>query len=127
MESYLRDIPVNVDAMKICQVMRNLLNNAVNHTADGEVIFVVIEKLDNEIRVSVVNPGEPIPKEDQIIIWERYQRSQHHGGRKKGTGIGLSIVSTYLKAHGMNYGVDSNETQTTFWFAYAIQNNLIKD
>lgn len=123
LESYLSDLPVNVDAMKICQVMRNLLNNAVNHTADGEIISVVIEKLDNEIRVAVINPGEPIPPEDQIIIWERYQRSQHHGGRKKGTGIGLSIVSTYLKAHSMNYGVNCNETQTTFWFAYAIQNN----
>jgi signal transduction histidine kinase len=118
LESTQQDIPVNVDAMKICQVMRNLLNNAVNHTADGEIISVVIEKLNNDIRVSVINPGEPIPEEDRAIIWERYQRSQHHGGRKKGTGIGLSIVSTFLKAHGMLYGVDCKEGLTTFWFEY---------
>ncbi len=119
LESFSKNIPVFVDAMKICQVMRNLLNNAVNHTADGGIISVVIENRNNQIRVSIVNPGEPIPVEDQEIIWERYQRSQHHGGRKQGTGIGLSIVSTYLKAHGMKYGVDCNEGLTTFWFEYA--------
>ncbi len=126
LESTQKDFPVHVDAMKICQVMRNLLNNAVNHTADGGIISVVIEKVNNEIRVSVVNPGEPIPEEDRAIIWERYQRSQHHGGRKKGTGIGLSIVSTYLKAHGMYYGVDCKEVQTTFWFEYSSQSNVLE-
>lgn len=127
LESTQKDIPVHVDAMKICQVIRNLLNNAVNHTADGGIISVVIEKMNDKIRVSVVNPGEPIPEEDRAIIWERYQRSQHHGGRKKGTGIGLSIVSTYLKAHGMYYGVDCKEVQTTFWFEYSNHSNVFEN
>lgn len=118
LESKFKDIAVNIDAMKICQVIRNLMNNAVNHTVDGGEISVLIEKVDNKIRVSVINPGEPIPKEDLTIIWERYQRSQHQGGRKKGTGIGLSIVSTFLKAHNMPYGVDCRDGLITFWFEY---------
>lgn len=109
-------IPVYVDAMKISQVVRNLLNNAVNHTAQGEMIRVVIDKCPDKVRVSVINPGEAIPEEDRTIIWERYQCSSQHSGRKKGTGIGLSIVSTYLKAHGMNYGVDCEGKFTYFWF-----------
>ena len=63
-----------------------------------------------------LNPGDPIPEEDRAIIWERYQRSQHQSGRRMGTGIGLSIVSTILNAHGMKYGVDSDEKETVFWF-----------
>lgn len=113
------DVFIYADAMKICQVMRNLLNNAVNHTVDGEKITVEAVEKDNKIRVAVINPGEPIPKEDRDMIWERYQRSQHHGGRQQGTGIGLSIVSTFLKAHDMNYGVDCEEGLTVFWFEYA--------
>ncbi|SHI75105.1 sensor histidine kinase [Desulfosporosinus lacus] len=116
LESTRNDIPVQVDAMKICQVMRNLMNNAINHTADEGIISVVIENLNSKIRVSVINPGEPIPEEDRSIIWERYQRSQHQGGRKKGTGIGLSIVSTFLTAHNMQYGVDCENGLTSFWF-----------
>lgn len=100
--------------------MRNLLNNAVNHTVDNETVSVVIKEKNNAIRVSVINPGEPIPKEEREIIWERYQRSQHCGGRKKGTGIGLSIVSTFSKAHNMPYGVDCADGFTTFWFECSI-------
>ncbi|SCP95395.1 Signal transduction histidine kinase [Anaerobium acetethylicum] len=122
--STLNDIPIHADAMKICQVMRNLLNNAINHTADGGMIDVVIEKLSNKTRVSVINPGEPIPAEDRAIIWERYQRSQHHGGRNKGTGIGLSIVSTFLKDHDMHYGVDCEDGLTTFWFECPDSDNI---
>jgi signal transduction histidine kinase len=116
-----KDIPVHADALKICQVMRNLLNNAINHTTDGGIISVMVEEMSNKIRVSVINQGEPIPEEERAIIWERYQRSQHHGGRKQGTGIGLSIVSTFLKAHGMSYGVDCDAGLTTFWFEYQVQ------
>lgn len=115
------DILICADAMKICQVIRNLLNNAVNHTADGEKVTVEAAETDNKIRVCVVNPGEPIPQEDRDIIWERYQRSQHHGGRQQGTGIGLSIVSTFLKAHDMDYGVDCQDGLTMFWFEYTCE------
>lgn len=119
LSSAIENIPVYVDAIKICSVMQNLLNNAVNHTEDHEVIDVVVEKQDDIVKVSVINKGEPIPKEDREIIWERYQRSQHQGGRNKGNGIGLSIVSTYLKAHNMTYGVDCKDGRIIFWFAYS--------
>lgn len=120
LDSEKDDIQVEVDALKISQVIRNLLNNAVNHTADYETVSVAIKETNNVIKVSVINPGGPIPEEEREIIWERYQRSQHSGGRKKGTGIGLSIVSTFLKAHDMSFGVDCANGFTTFWFEYSM-------
>ncbi|MCD8150432.1 MAG: HAMP domain-containing histidine kinase [Clostridiales bacterium] len=107
---------VRVDAIKISQVIRNLLYNAVNHTENGGKIEVTLESDEKEYIVSVRNTGEPIPEEERKLIWERYQRSQHQGGRKEGTGIGLSIVSTILEAHGMSYGVDCTDTENIFWF-----------
>ena len=107
---------VQVDALKISQVVRNLLNNAMNHTRDGEAIAVSVEREAQGALVRVVNPGDPIPEEERTLIWERYQRSQHQAGRRQGTGIGLSIVKTILDAHGMSYGVDCRDGRTCFWF-----------
>ncbi len=118
LDSYADDIPVYVDALKICQVLRNLLNNGVNHTPDGGLIRVVISKRGASAHVAVINPGEPISAEDYELIWEKYHRSQHHGGRNKGTGIGLSIVKTILDAHGLPYGVSCDGGLTEFWFEY---------
>lgn len=112
------ELSVRVDALKISQVVRNLLNNAINHTKDGETITASVSKDRRGFLVRVVNPGEPIPEEDRAIIWERYQRSQHQAGRRQGTGVGLSIVKTILDAHGMTCGVDCRDGLTCFWFRY---------
>lgn len=116
--SSAEEFSVQVDALKISQVVRNLLNNAINHTKDGEQITISIAKDQQGYLVQVVNPGEPIPEEERVLIWERYQRSQHQAGRRQGTGIGLSIVKTILDAHGMTYGIECQNGFTCFWFRY---------
>ncbi len=112
-----KDILLYLDALKISQVIRNLLYNAINHTKEGEEIRITIKQTADAVCVAVINPGEPIPPEEQARIWERYQRSQHQSGRRLGTGIGLSIVSTILGAHKMSYGVDCQVNQICFWFS----------
>lgn len=96
---------IQADALKLGQVLRNLLYNAINHTQDGGIIRISVQEESAGYRVLVINPGEAIPEEERRVIWKRYQRSQHQGGRRQGTGIGLSIVKTILEAHGMSYGV----------------------
>lgn len=118
-ESYSKDIPIRLDAMKLSQVLRNLLNNAVNHTENGRAIEVKITGNEKAVVVSVTNPGEEIPADRLKQIWERYQRVQHQGGRKEGTGIGLAIVSTILTAHGLDYGANSGDGRNCFWFSIA--------
>lgn len=118
---YSEDIPVYVDALKLSQVVRNLLYNAMNHTGEGCMVRTEITEDPKGILVAVENESEPIPEEERELIWERYQRSQHQGGRREGTGLGLSIVSTILKAHHMAFGVDYQAGCNRFWFRYPKQ------
>jgi signal transduction histidine kinase len=115
-ESESKEIPVCVDALKLSRVMRNLLNNAVNHTEDDETIIVSVHENGSKLKVAVSNPGKPIPEEKLKMIWERYYSSQHQGSRKQGTGLGLSIVSAILDAHGFAYGVECKNGFNSFWF-----------
>lgn len=114
----LPEIFVDVDPLKMSQVLRNLLNNAINHTENGQTITVSLVRKAASVRVLVTNPGEPIPEAEAQLIWERYKRIQHQGGRREGTGIGLAIVSTILKAHNLKYGVTSGAHYNCFWFAF---------
>ena len=93
------ELTVNVDPIKLGQVMRNLLYNAINHTGDDNTILIQVTEDKEGYQVSVVNPGDPIPEEERELIWERYQRSQHQAGRRQGTGIGLSIVKAVVQSH----------------------------
>lgn len=111
-----QEIWLFIDPLKIRQVIRNLLYNAINHTEEGQKITLNALSGPYAFHVSVSNPGPPIPMEEREIIWERYQRSQHQNGRRLGTGIGLSIVSTILEAHGMAYGVECRDGWIHFWF-----------
>lgn len=126
LDCHKTELPIEADALKLSQVIRNLLYNAINHTQEQGEIRVCTEERNavsdvsgqeiSCVHVSVQNPGPPIPEAERELIWERYQRSQHHNGRRLGTGIGLSIVSTILQAHGMKYGVDCENGWTIFWF-----------
>ena len=78
-------------------------------------------------KVCVVSSGEPIPPEEAELIWERYKRVQHQGGRREGTEIGLAIVSTILKAHSLDYGVTSSEHANCFWFTFTEDTDRAED
>lgn len=115
-ESDSTQVDVLLDVKKMSRVLSNLINNAINHTKDGATVTVNLTERADEIVLSVVNPGPIIPEEARELIWERYQRIQHQGGRREGSGIGLSIVSKILTEHGFKYGVDSANGCNIFWF-----------
>ncbi|MGF2088820.1 sensor histidine kinase [Enterococcus casseliflavus] len=104
------------DRIKMEQVLRNLINNGINHTPKNERLLIKITNTSAGTKVAVINPGKDIPPEQLELIWERYQRVQHQAGHKEGTGIGLAIVKTILTSHAFEYGAESKNGVTCFWF-----------
>jgi signal transduction histidine kinase len=112
-------VTVTFDRDRLDQVMHNLLHNAINHAKPNSVIDITASQPDvsGVCRIAVQNQGNPIPPESLPQIWDRYYRAdQMDNGRPLGTGLGLAIVKSILDRHAVQYGVLSENEQTTFWF-----------
>jgi len=93
--------PVDIDSHRISQVLRNLLENAVAHTASGDTISVSARQKDNYLEVAVTDTGQGIPAEDLPNIFERFYRVDKSRARATGgTGLGLTIAKRLIEAHG---------------------------
>ncbi|RJP51107.1 MAG: PAS domain S-box protein [Anaerolineaceae bacterium] len=117
------DLPtVRADAMRIRQVLLNLLSNAAKFTDDGS-ITVRANIADSpsghpEITVSVTDTGPGISQEDQKKLFQPFSQVDASPTRKSGgSGLGLSISSHLVQMHGGRIGVQSApEKGSTFYF-----------
>jgi signal transduction histidine kinase len=92
---------VNIDSHRISQVLRNLLENALAHTAEGGTISVTARQQERWVEVSVIDTGEGIPAEDLPNIFERFYRVDKSRARATGgSGLGLTIARRLVEAHG---------------------------
>jgi len=109
---------VTADRTMILQVVYNLVNNALNYTGEDRRVSIDQSVWDNRVRISVIDTGEGIAKEDLPYIWDRYYKvDKVHKRAKVGTGLGLSIVKGILESHGASYGVESRIGEgSNFWF-----------
>ena len=124
--SYKDSVYVLADDLKISQVIYNLINNAVEHTKERNVIEIIQEEKDDFVIINVIDKGEGIKEEDIPYIWDRYyKKSRNYKRERFGTGLGLSIVKGILEMHDAKYGVESKEGEgSRFWFKLKIYNNL---
>lgn len=99
---------VNIDSQRISQVLRNLIDNAVAHTAKGDSITVTAREQDKWVEVAVADTGEGIPAEDLPNIFERFYRVDKSRARTTGgSGLGLTIAKRLVEAHGGKIEVQS--------------------
>jgi signal transduction histidine kinase len=100
--------PVEIDALRISQVLRNLLDNAIAHTQNGGEIEFDAISYDNFIEVTVSDNGEGIAETDLPNIFERFYRVDKSRTRSTGgSGLGLTIAKRLIEAHGGEIKVQS--------------------
>jgi signal transduction histidine kinase len=91
-------LQVLTDAMRLQQILTNLLSNAVRYTEKG-TITITYQRHDRHWSIAVSDTGVGIPFEDQTRIFEPYVRvvSTDHSHLSGSTGLGLAIVARLVK------------------------------
>jgi signal transduction histidine kinase len=113
------DLPlVLADPERLGQVLRNLLENASQHTPSDGTISIVAQALPEAVEVSVSDTGSGIAPEHLPHVFERFYRADASRARATGgAGLGLAIVRQLVEAHGGKIWVNSQEgAGTTFAF-----------
>lgn len=113
-------VPVEVDGLRIGQVVTNYLTNALRYTPPDQPITVSVRAKDGQARVAVRDRGPGISTEEQAHIWQRFYRVpgvQHQSESGVGLGLGLFISKSLVVRHDGRIGVESKPGQgATFWF-----------
>jgi two-component system, OmpR family, sensor kinase len=94
---------LEADPDRLAQAVRNLVRNAIDHTAPGtgQVRLEVQRASSQEVRLAVVDDGPGIPAAERERVFERFHRTDASRARAQGgTGLGLAIVLAIVEAHG---------------------------
>ncbi|MGA2011543.1 MAG: ATP-binding protein [Solirubrobacteraceae bacterium] len=97
------DAYLTTDPDRLAQALRNLIRNAVEHTAapDGLVALDIEERPGSRVRFAVSDNGPGIDPGERERIFERFHRTDAARNREGGgVGLGLAIVTAIAEAHG---------------------------
>ncbi len=104
------DLIVWADPDKLCQILTNLVGNALKFTPSGGRVTLAAEADAGGTRMSVADTGPGIRPEDQARIFDRFEQVREARDRvdgPKGTGLGLAIAKGLAEAHGGRLTVQS--------------------
>ncbi len=117
-----KDIHVWADHTRIKEVLINLISNAIKYNSGTADVTISCEVLPSQLlRINVIDNGPGISIDDQVKLFEPFNRLGAEYSDIEGTGIGLSICKRLIDMMKGTIGVTSNpETGSTFWVELAI-------
>lgn len=107
--------PLELDPLRIREVLTNLLSNAIRHSKPGGIVTVTMSVTDGRVAVAVADTGEGMSPEAVARMFDRFYK----GSASRGSGLGLTIAKGIVTAHGGDISASSQAghgTTVTFTF-----------
>ncbi|WP_235872274.1 HAMP domain-containing sensor histidine kinase [Siminovitchia acidinfaciens] len=109
------DAIIRVDAIRLQQIMTNLLNNAKQAVNPPGNIEIFITNVSDTLQIDIKDTGTGIPKEEQLLIFERFYRGNDKKFKVGGLGLGLPYSKMIAQAMSGDLElIESTSSGTTF-------------
>ncbi|WMW80281.1 ATP-binding protein [Undibacterium cyanobacteriorum] len=114
----LESLRVQADAVRLAQVLANILSNAAKFSNGAEKVDVRVSQVDGHALVEIEDYGQGIPADFQGEIFSAFAQANNGNTRQQGgTGLGLKISKALVEAMGGQIGFTTQEGMgTVFWF-----------
>lgn len=104
----------HADEQRLRQILYNLLANAANYAPEGSTIRLTARGMADGVEFAVHDDGPGMPPERLETLFKRFAPGTG-GGRRRGAGLGLSIVKSFVELHGGSVAIETGEGKgTTF-------------
>ena len=115
------DVTVLGDGDKLRQLVGVLLDNAIKYGRDGGTITLTLRRTDRQARLTVSNPGDPVPPDQLRRLFERFYRADASRGEQSGFGLGLPIAASIASEHRGTLKAESDAASTRFLFTMPLK------
>ena len=115
------DVTVLGDGDKLRQLVGVLLDNAIKYGREGGAITLTLRRTDRQARLTVSNPGDPIPPDQLRRLFERFYRADASRGEQSGFGLGLPIAASIASEHRGTLKAESDAASTRFLFTMPLK------
>ncbi|MBO9539219.1 hypothetical protein J7643_01350 [bacterium] len=109
---------LEIDPLRLTQVVNNLVSNAIKYTPEGGSVRVRVLLEERMVRTEVRDTGIGIPEEHRGMLFSNFHRVDNRLSREDGgVGLGLAISKGFVEAHGGRIDFSSEPgVGSTFWF-----------
>jgi signal transduction histidine kinase len=94
------------DERRLRQALFNLLANAIGFSPPGGIVTLAAQRLQNAVVFMVTDQGPGIPPDVRDRVFDWFE-THSLGSRHRGTGLGLSLVRSFVELHGGTVTIDS--------------------
>lgn len=114
LEKFIEPLECEMDASRVGQIVRNLVENAYKYTPDRSRVSVTAKSNASGLSIAVEDDGKGIPADKRDQLFEAFSRIEETSAGQEGVGLGLYVVSQLVSAMGGRIDLSSSPRGTTF-------------